>query len=334
MLSITTRRMIATSAAILFVAGCSGSGSSITPGAGPKLSQSSIHVPAGYRAYPGPAVAGPLIVPIAHANHPGFVRPSASGKILFVADANNNVVNMYDPAVKNPPVIGTITSGINVPIGLAVDKRGTLYVVNIGNNTVTEYKKGTVTPSFTINSGMSSPYGIGVDSHREVFVSNLGNNTISGYKHHQTAPFETVNGVGPNPVGVAVDGNDNVFVADDSDNTIYEIPAGSSTSQNSGLLSLTGPIGLAFTTGNELYVANFGANTVGVYPSGSTSPTVTITDSINQPTLDGFAQPGTFFQSDQTGPVEGFKKNKVHPYSVVSGNGRPVGVASYPRLIP
>jgi hypothetical protein len=325
------RRMFGASAAILFMAGCSGGISSVAPGSHANSpTQSSFRVPAGYRAFPGPAVAGPMIVPIAHANRAGFIRPTASHKILYVADANNNVINMYDPSVPNPSPMGTITSGLNVPIGVAIDSKGTLYVVNIGNNTVTEYLHGTITPSFTITGGMSSPYGIGVDSQLNVFVTNLGTNTVTGYKAGQTSPFETVSGVGPNPVGLAVDDSDNVFVADDSDNTIYEIPAGSSTSQNSGLLQLTGPIGIAFC-GGTLFVSNFGANTVGVYPAGSMTPSATITDGINQPTLNGIAKPGTFFQSDQTGPVEGYLHGHVHPFSQISGNGRPAGIASYPR---
>jgi len=289
-----------------------------------------MRVPAGYRAFPGPAVAGPLIVPIAHANRPGFITPSASNQILYVADANNNVINLYDPTVPNPSPIGTITAGLNVPIGLATDSKGTLYVVNIGNNTVTEYKHGTITPSFTITGGMSSPYGVGVDSHRNVFVSNLGTNTVTGYKHGQTSPFETVSGVGPNPVGVTVDPSNNVFVADDSDNSIYEIPAGSSTAHNSGLLQLNGPIGVTFCA-DTLFAANFGANTVGVYPPGSMNPSALITIGINQPTLNGVAKHGTFFQSDQTGPVEGYLHGHVHPFSKISGIGRPAGIAAFPR---
>ena len=326
--STTIRRMFGTSAAILFIAGCAGGTSSIAPGVHANSpSKSSIRIPAGYRSLPGPAVAGPLIVPIGHANRPGFIRPSPSGEILYVADANNNVVNLYDPTIPNPTPMGMITSGLDVPIGLAVDVRGTLYVVNIGNNTVTEYKHGTITPSFTITGGMSSPYGVGVDSHRNVFVTNLGTNTVTGYKPGQTSPYETVSGIGPNPVGLAVDPSNNVFVADDSDNTIYEIPAGSSTAQNSGLLQLNGPLGVAFC-GDTLFVSDFSVNTVGIYPAGSMTPSALITDGINQPTLNGIAKPGTFFQSDQTGPVEGYLHGHVHPFSQITGIGRPAGIAS------
>jgi hypothetical protein len=333
MQSISIRRMFGAASVVLFIAGCSSETSSVTPGSHVyPPSQSSIRVPAGYRAVPGPALVGPLIVPINHVNRPSFIMPSASSEILYVSDATNSVVNMYDPTVPNPTPIGTISTGLNIPFGLAVDKYGVLYVANIGNNTVTEYKHGATTPFFTITGGMSSPYGIGVDSHRNVFVTNLGTNTVTGYKHGQTSPYETVSGVGPNPVGLAVDHSDNVFVADDSDNTIYEIPAGSSTSQNSGLTQLVGPIGVSFTTGDTLFVSNFGNTTVGIYPKGSTTPTGIITDGLTQPTLNGFAKPGFFFQSNQNGLVVGYRRHHRKHFSLISGLGNPTGIASYPRF--
>ncbi len=327
------RRMIGTASVVLFIAGCSGGTTSVTPGSHANSpSQSSIRVPVGYRAVPGPALIGPLLVPINHATRPGFITPSASSEILYVSDASSNVVNMYDPTVPNPSPIGSISAGLNIPFGLAVDKRGVLYVVNIGNNTVTEYKHGAITPFFTITNGMSSPYGIGVDSHRNVFVTNLGTNTVTGYHHGQTSPYETVSGVGPNPVGLAVDHSDNVWVADDSDNTIYEIPAGSSTSQNSGLTQLVGPIGLSFTAHDKLYVSNFGNPNVGIYPKGSITPVHSITDGITAPTLNGIAKPGYFFQSNQNGLVVGYKRGHLTHFSQISGLGNPTGIASFPRI--
>ena len=293
-----------------------------------------LRVPPGYRIAPGPAIAGPQLVRTQPPG-PGFMLPGAtSHRVLFVVDANNTKVLLYNPAKKNPSPEGMITAGLNCPAGAAVDKAGTLYIVNSCNNTVTEYLKGQTTVHFTINTGMNSPYGIGVDSHKRVFVSNLGNNTVTGYKPKSTSPYETISGVGPNPVGVAVDSKDNVYVADDSDNTIYLIPAGSNTAQNSGITQLNGPIGVSFDTGDTLYVANFALNQVAIYPSGSKTPTSTLTNGINEPTLNGFAKPGIFFQSDQTGPVVGFKPGQTTPFSTISGIGRPLGIVSYPRLKP
>lgn len=329
------RRALGGAASILLIAGCSHGATSVTPSPqslSPGQTQSRVIV--GYRTFPGPAVAGPITVPVWSVPEAGYLtqQPSVT-PILYVSDANNNKVVLFNPNKANPTPIGQITSGLNLPFGLAVDKNGTLYVVNIGGNTVTEYLHGHKTPSFTITTGLSGPYGIAVDSNLNVFVSNLNNNTVTAYHAHKTSPYATISGVGPNPVGVGVDHKNNVYVCDDSDNTIYKIPHGSITPQNSGLTGLNGPIGIVFAPLDaKAYVSDFGATEVAIYPKGHTTPSTFITDGINQPTLNGIASPGNFFQSDQTGPVHGYHAGKIHPYSSISGIGRPVGIASYPRI--
>jgi hypothetical protein len=335
MFSTFARRALGGAASVLLIAGCSHGATSVTPSLhSPSQGQSQSRVIVGYRTLPGPAVAGPLIVPIWSAPEAGYLteQPSVT-TILYVADANNNKVVLFNPNKANPTPIGQITTGINAPIGLSVDKHGTLYVVNIANNTVTEYLHGHTSPSFTITTGLAGPYGIAVDSSLNVFVSNLNNNTVTAYHAHKSSPYATISGVGPNPVGLGIDHKNNVFVCDDSDNTIYEIPHGSTTAQNSGLTQLTGPINIVFAPlDSKAYVSDFGSTQVAIYLKGQTAPSTFITDGISQPTLNGMAKPGNFFQSDQTGPVHGYHAGKVHPYSSISGLGRPAGIASYPRI--
>jgi hypothetical protein len=331
-----TCRALTVTAALLFVAGCAGGGSSPAPGLPSTLqSRGADSAPAGYRWVQGPALLGPLLVRTDHPIAGGYLHPGKkASEILYVADVGNNVVQMYDPNTVNPTPIGSITSGIDAPIGLAVDKAGTLYVANISNATVTEYAAGSTTPTFTITNGMSSPYGIGVDTAGDVFVANLGTDTVTAYKPGQTSPYATISNVGPNPVGVGVDGKNNVYICDDSDNTVYEIAHGSTTATNSGLTDLAGPLGISFTKKNTAYVSNFSTNKVQIYPKGSTTPTSTITDGITAPTLNGFAKPGTFFQSNQGGLVEGYQAGSLTPFSAISGLSDPDGIASTPRLKP
>lgn len=332
MILTSTRGVLGSAAVLLLAAGCAGNSASVNPNFAPQPAmRAPTQVPPGYRLLPGPSVSGPILSrQIALPRSPGYIHPHAVSQTLYVADPQNNQVLLYDPTVKNPKSFGKITDGVNGPTGLAVDGKGTLYVVN-ANNTVTEYLAGQTSPSFTITSGLNGPYGIGVDSHRRVFVANLTGSLV-GYKPGKTSPYETLTDVGPNPVGVAVDSSNNVWVADDSNNTIYIVKAGTSVAQNSGLTALTGPIGIAFESADTLFVANFGANTVGVYPAGSTSPTRTISTGLSGPTLDGFARREKFFQSNQnSGAVEGYKKDANMPYSTITGIPQPLGVAAFPR---
>lgn len=334
MLSTSARRAFGSAALVVLIAGCSHGASSVSPNPqslAPQRSQSRVIV--GYRTLAGPAVSGPMIVPVWSAPEAGYVpRESSVTPILYVADANNDKVVLFNPNKTAPKPIGQITNGVNAPVGVAVDKNGRIYVVNTGNNSVTEYLHGHASPSFTISTGLSSPYGIAVDSNLNVFVSNLGTNTVTAYHAHRSSPYATIT-IDGQPVGVGVDHKNNVFVCSDNTNAVWEIPHGSKTPKNSGLTSLSGPIGIVFAPLDaKSYVSDFGTNEVAIYLKGKTAPDKFITDSISSPTLNGIAAPGNFFQAEQTGPVFGYHSGSVHPYSTISGLGRPLGTAAYPRI--
>jgi hypothetical protein len=338
-----SRRVLVAAAALTFAAGCSNNPTSFTPGQSSSLSPSSQRIVAGMRVLPGPAVAGPIIVPLVprDVNAPrGWpVEPARHHRhpqLLFVADSSSGVL-IYNPATVNGSPTGSITNGVNAPAQLAVDKASTLYVVNDGNNTITVYAKGSKTPKLTISSGLSGPYGVTVDSSGEVFASNLNTNTVVGYKAGQTSPFETINfSTLGQPVGLGVDSSDNIWVACDSTNAVFEIPKGSSTPKNANLSGLNGPIGISFGGSNLTYVSNFGANpsNVQVYTYGTTTPKATITTGIEQngPTLNAVTHSNTFFQSNQGFNVVGYKLGGTSPFSTLKGASSPLGIASSPLV--
>lgn len=332
----TPGRVLIAAAAIAFVAGCSGNSALSTPGQSTSLASSAHQVPAGMRVLPGPAVSGPTIVPLVprRSNAPrGWPAAAPNRQILFVSDDSSNSVLMYLPKVPNASPMGSITTGLSTPFGLAVDKAGVLYVANIGNSTVTVYPPGASSPSLTISTGISGPYGIAVDSSGEVFVSNLNNNTLTGYKSGATSPFETIDfSAYGQPVGVGVDGNDNILVACDTSNGVFEIAAGTQTVTNTGLTGLSGPIGVAIGKRNVIYVSSFATAKVNIYTSGSTTPSGTITSGIVAPTLNGFASSGKFFQSNQDLNVVGYKGGQTTPFSTLGGTSAPTGIAGYPLV--
>lgn len=329
MSSIHAKGTIAGVVAGVLLAGCS-SGSVMTPvsGSGPV---SGAAVASGTRLLPGPVVMGPTVVPLVpkRVAAPRGWPAGKKSKLVFVANISANEVLMYSQG-KNPQPVGSITDGLSDPAGLAVDIKGTLYVSNLGNNTITEYPVGSTSPSVTLSSGLDGNYGDAVDNKGDVFAVNLNTNSLVGYKPGKTQPFETVTGL-DNPTGVATDSKNNVFIACDANNTVYEVPAGSSTLQNSGLLGLVGPIGLAFTKGDTLYVSNFGSGNVAVYDKGSDSPNTTITNGITAPTLNAFAANGTFIQTNQGGAIPEYKKGKGNPFASITGVSGPLGVTASPR---
>ncbi len=324
--------------ALVLAAGCSNNASSITAGQS-SLTPSNRESARGMRVLVGPAVSGPIVVSLSpHRSNLPHVWPDRRGRgaeTLFLADVENDEILLYNPKTPNPSPQGTITDGIDRPIGLAVDKHGTLYVVNQDNNTLTVYSHGKTSPRLTINNGLDGPYGVAVDSHGDVFASNLNNATVVGYKPGATTPFETMDFTNlGQPVGVGVDGKDNIWVACDTTSEVFEIPAGTSTPINSGLTGLNGPIGVSFGPKDVIYVSSFSNGNVEVYKYGATAPFLTITNGIelSGPTLNAVTSRGAFFQTNQFLNVVGYKKGQSSPFSTIAGNPNPVGIAVTPLV--
>ncbi len=342
MLETKSRRALTAVAALAFIAGCSGNSASLSPGQS-SLTPSSRQAPAGTRLVHGSVVEGAYLVPLVpHPWNLPHVWPDKKKKpqVLFVADPQDNQVLMYNPKTPNPSPEGSITTGIDYPFGVAVDKKGTLYVANLlggspNIGSITVYPAGSSSPSLTITSGLVNPYGIAVDSQGTIYASNLDSNTIVGYKAGATSPFETIafSSFGQ-ALGIGIDGKDNLWIGDDSNSQVYEIPAGSSTPQNAGLLGLNGTINVAFGKKDVMYVSNFGGSNVTVYAYGTTSPSSTITDGIEThgPTLGGFTSSGYYFQSNQDDNVVGYKKGQTSPFSTITGIPDPRGIASTPLI--
>ncbi len=264
----------------------------------------------------------------------------AQSEVLFVADAQNNQILMYDPLTPNPTPKGSITDGIDDPFGLAVDKNGTLYVANLeggkpDTGSISIYKAGSTSPSLTIRKGLDNPLGIAVDGHGSVFVSNLDNNTIAGYKAGATTPFETIS-FSPygQAGGVGTDAGGNLWIADAFANYVYEIPAGKTTPQNAGLSGINGPANIAFGEEDVMYVSNFAGSAVSIFKHGNTTPWGLILKGIETdgPTWSGFTASDYYFQSNQNDDVVGYKKGATSPFSTIRGIPNPTGIASTPLV--
>jgi hypothetical protein len=140
------------------LAGCSGASSALPMAPGP--------APAGASA---PAMGSAGI----HSAGASIQPAKGTTQLLYVADNENNRIFIYNAAVKNSSPIGTITSGISGPNGIAVDKSGDLWVANTYAQTVTEYAPNSTTPKLTLSTGLNQPFDVKVDGFGDVFVANL-----------------------------------------------------------------------------------------------------------------------------------------------------------------
>jgi len=80
-------------------------------------------------------------------------------KYSYVVNIFQNNVEEYRSGQGDP--FQTVTQALDHPEGVTVDKKGTLYVSNVGNSTVVEFALGSLTPlKRQISKGLYEPEGI------------------------------------------------------------------------------------------------------------------------------------------------------------------------------
>lgn len=91
------------------------------------------------------------------------MQPNATGRLLYVSDFNNGIVQVYNYPSKgrqNPPA-GTLT-GFFQPEGMCIDKSHNVYITN-GDQNVLKYAYGASTPSATYAVDGDFPAGCAWD---------------------------------------------------------------------------------------------------------------------------------------------------------------------------
>lgn len=269
---------------------------------------------------------------------PGYwAHPDKKQATLFVSDLNGDQVRIYPANVKDPTQSGSITTGVDLPINVAADSKGAVYVANNGNSSVTIYPFGQTSPSLTLTDQVVNPNGIAVDSKGTVYVTSgatVGQCYVLEFPKGSTTPSAQVNGLGL-PIGLAVDKDDNLYIADAAfgNNKVWEVPAGTTTAQNLNLTGLADDTGAAVSPSNDLYISNYNTNQVLGYHPGETSPFVTITSGLDAPYALGFSKKGALFVGNYHASVSAFKAGKTTPYETFSnGMVTPTGIALYPGV--
>jgi hypothetical protein len=156
----------------------------------------------------------------------------------------------------------------NIPVGIAIDSIGNLYVTDNGNNAIREitasgmvttlagggptlagYMNGTTIKDTAVFNGI---FGIALNKSGAIFVSEYNNNAIREIKHDTVTTYAGYDTVGldtaisfvplggyvngfvdtarfNNPTGIAFDASYNLFVSDEYNNVIREVAKNDST---------------------------------------------------------------------------------------------------------
>ena len=204
---------------------------------------------------------------------PGWIDPDGKRQraLIYWGNYNSSTITIYTAKGTNPPERGQITKGLSSPERLFVDSDRTLYATNLGNNTITAYKRRALTPSLTIGDGVNSPTGLTVDAAGTIYCANLGNDTVTVYPRSQTSPALTIPIAGA-PEYLAVDRSGNLYVSylgGSRGTGVVEFAPGATIGNDLGLdVSGAGAL-VVDRSGNIVIIDDYGL-TIAVFPPGQT----------------------------------------------------------------
>lgn len=255
--------------------------------------------------------------------------------LVFEADLGEEAVNVYETSQlsSNPPPIATIYPAVSgCPDGLAMDKKGTLYVSDECNgNDIEEFPRGSTTEKVEI-TGLNDPSGLAIDSKGTLYVSCYPA-AIEAFKKGATSPYETITGQGlTDPFGLAVDAKDNLYIADFGATQVFELKAGSQTLTALNLQDLTEPVGVGIDQKSGImWVMDGEGDNILVYELGNDTPIETIAGNgfPYAVSIQSRGKPqGTVITSDiETDELYAYKSGQYTPYATLTnGVERPISL--------
>jgi streptogramin lyase len=232
---------------------------------------------------------------------------------VYVADSQNNTIRKITPdgvvsvlagmATLPGHVDGTGSAArFYIPVGVAIDAAGNLYVADGVNQLIRKVTPGGVVTTLAGGSGAEEggtgstagiiqPEGIAVDGAGNVYVSNgfaeiiekgaaVTLYTFTTLAGNAAAPVGSTDGTGSAarfnaPNGMIADGSGNIYVADYGNNTVRKIMPGGQVTTVAGQAGTVGsadgmgsnarfnsPSWVAMDGAGNLYVTDFGNDTI------------------------------------------------------------------------
>ncbi len=187
----------------------------------------------------------------------------------------------------------TVASGLTRPAGIALDNANDVFVADYMNNRVLKITSDG--QQTTVGSGLNSPFGVAVDARGDVFIADSYNRRVVEVKPDGTQT--TVPAVGLEyPLGVAVDGAGDVFIADYNTSNVVEVVAGGNTQVTVGS-GLNHPSGVAVDAAGDAFIADTLNNRVIEVPAGG-GPQTTVGSGLSGPASVAADGGGNVFIAD------------------------------------
>lgn len=165
--------------------------------------------------------------------------------------------------------LGSGASFLNNPYGMAVDPSGNIYVVNYGNNTISEYNSSGSFVNNTFGSSMiKNPAGLVFDASGNAYVLNYartnngnGNQNGNAYVAQYTSTGTYVSTIIPNlgtANGITIDASSNLYIAQGNynggNNTVSQYNTSGSLAFTTGSANTVNPVAVAVDGSGNMYV--------------------------------------------------------------------------------
>ncbi len=221
------------------------------------------------------------------------------GAQLYVPDANNNRVQVFD--ISNPlsPSFAATIGGLNNPSGVAVDATY-IFVADTDNNQVQVFDRNTRNHVTTIGTGwgidndqFKRPTDVAVDDAGYLYVADWVNNRVQRFVNSGNSwnyartygttgiPYVTDGNHFNNPSGVAVGYDGSIYLTEDSGHRLVKLDANGTLQWTVGAAGVKGdwddsndrfnnPDDVAVDNNGRVYVASRWHGRVQIYnPDGS-----------------------------------------------------------------
>jgi sugar lactone lactonase YvrE len=192
--------------------------------------------------------------------------------------------------------LGSGASFLSNPYGMAVDPSGNIYVVNYGNNTISEYNSSGSFINNTFGSSMiKNPAGLAFDAAGNAYVLNYartnngngnqnGNAYVAQYTSSGTYVSSIVQGLGT-ANGITIDASSNLYVAQGSynggNNTVSQYNTSGSLAFTTGSANTANPVAVAVDGSGNIYVLDNTNKNVTQFNSTGTYQSIVITGLTN-----------------------------------------------------
>ena len=89
---------------------------------------------------------------------------------VYIADSGDNAIKEWNPTTQTLSTL--VSSGLDHPMGVAVDGGGNVYIADSEDNAIKEWSAATQTVSTMVSSGLNDPTAVAVDGDGNVFIAD------------------------------------------------------------------------------------------------------------------------------------------------------------------